>query len=245
MIEGKICKSMTMVMSEIGAIGKNQTNTMQKYKFRGIDDLQNALHPVLVKHGVFIVPRVVDEFHELKEVVRSNGNKGIDKHVHIQVEYDFVCDDGSKVTIGPIASEGLDSSDKATNKALSAALKYCLIQTFCVPTQDMDDSDRETIEIQPAQNGPCRAVPTYAATYEVGGRSSAGEYDVSLDKRPVTLPQLKRLEAIIKENGWTHEQAKNTCKILYKIDSSKNLNRAQYEDLCNIIATTIYGEGAQ
>jgi hypothetical protein len=63
------------------------------------------------------------------------------------MEYDFFAEDGSKVTVGPIPAEGLDSGDKATNKALSAALKYALIQTFSVPTEDMAEADLDSPEI--------------------------------------------------------------------------------------------------
>jgi hypothetical protein len=94
-----------------------------------------------------MTPRCVSEHNEIKEVVRSSGKTGLDKHVTIMMEYDFYAEDGSKVTVGPIPAEGLDSGDKATNKALSAALKYALIQTFSVPTEDMAEADLETPEI--------------------------------------------------------------------------------------------------
>lgn len=138
---GEIYKRMTSIMAEIGAVKKDQKNAAQGFKFRGIDQFVNALHPLLVANKVFLAPKVVSERSEIKEVTRSSGKVGYDKHVMLMVEYTFWADDGSNVTIGPIAAEGLDSGDKATTKALSAGLKYALIQTFCVPTQDMVDSD--------------------------------------------------------------------------------------------------------
>jgi ERF superfamily len=139
-----IFKKMSLVMAEIGHVGKDQKNQAQGFKFRGIDQFVNALYPALVKHGVFMTPRCVKEEHEVKEVVRSNGKAGVDKHVTILMEYDFFAEDGSKVTVGPVPAEGLDSGDKATNKALSAALKYALIQTFSIPTEDMAEADLES-----------------------------------------------------------------------------------------------------
>lgn len=142
-----IFKKMSEVMKDIGSIGKDQKNVAQGFKFRGIDQFVNGLYPALTKHGVFMAPRCVSEAHELKEVTRSNGKAGVDKHVTILMEYDFFAEDGSKVTVGPIPAEGLDSGDKATNKALSAALKYALIQTFSVPTEDMEEGDKVSPEI--------------------------------------------------------------------------------------------------
>lgn len=149
-----IFQQMNLVMKDIGAIGKSQQNTVQGFKFRGIDNFLNSLYPALIKHKVFMTPRCLDVGHEIKNVIRNNGKEGIDKHVHLLMEYDFYAEDGSFVTIGPIPSEGLDSGDKATNKALSAALKYALIQTFCVPTEDMTDGDSESPEIHPEKLTP-------------------------------------------------------------------------------------------
>lgn len=146
-MSNSIYKKMNEVMKDIGAVSKDQKNVAQGFKFRGIDQFVNALYPALCKHGVFMAPSVVKEEHELKDVQRSNGKNGVDKHVHLLVEFTFYADDGSSVKVGPIAAEGLDSGDKATNKALSAALKYALIQTFSIPTEDMTEGDLETPEI--------------------------------------------------------------------------------------------------
>lgn len=142
-----IYKKMSLVMSEIGAIGKNHKNQAQGFKFRGIDDFVNSLYPALTKHGVFMTPECVSESHEIREVTRGNGKVGTDKHVALQMKYHFYAEDGSSVVVGPVPSEGLDSGDKATNKALSAALKYALIQTFSIPTEDMAEADLESPEI--------------------------------------------------------------------------------------------------
>lgn len=148
-----IYKKMNEVMKEIGVIGKNQRNSAQGYKFRGIDDMLNALYPALTKHGVFMVPRCVSVSQEVKDVTRSNGKAGVDKTVSLQMSYTFYCEDGSNVTVGPIPAEGLDSGDKATNKALSAALKYALIQTFSIPTEDMEEADATSPEHAPSTAG--------------------------------------------------------------------------------------------
>lgn len=142
-----IYKKMNEVMAEIGFVGKDQKNVAQGFKFRGIDQFVNTLYPALVKHGVFMTPRCTASSQEIVEVTKKDGGTRIDKHVAIQMEFDFFAEDGSKVTVGPVPAEGLDSGDKATNKALSAALKYALIQTFSIPTEDMAEGDLETPEI--------------------------------------------------------------------------------------------------
>lgn len=143
---GLIYKQMNLVMKDIKSVAKDQKNLVQGFKFRGIDQFVNALYPALTKHGVFMTTTVLSEAHELKEVVRSNGKAAVDKHVHIQMIYTFHAEDGSSVS-SSVPAEGLDSGDKATNKALSAALKYALIQTFSIPTEDMAEADLESPEI--------------------------------------------------------------------------------------------------
>lgn len=184
-----IYKKMSLVMSEIKSVGKDQKNQAQGFKFRGIDQFVNAMYPALVKHGVFMAPEVVKEEHTLKEVTRSNGKEGVDKHVHLLVKYTFYAEDGSSVSVGPIASEGLDSGDKATNKALSAALKYALIQTFSVPTEDMAEADLETPEIgrSAPKEGPEKA-PSERVTKAPVTPSGFTSPETPTTKSPTTVP---------------------------------------------------------
>jgi hypothetical protein len=193
-----VFSKMVEVMREIGVVGKNQKNTAQGFRFRGIDDMINALHPALTKHGVFMAPRCVSEEHEIKEVQRSSGKAGVDKHVTILMEYDFFAEDGSKVTIGPIPAEGLDSGDKATNKALSAALKYALIQTFSVPTEDMAEADFETPVI--ASKEATASVSTSSVT-EVKSAIKKG-FGV---KKPITTQELPAVGGAqaANDDGWS------------------------------------------
>lgn len=188
-----IYKKMSDVMREIGAIGKDQKNQAQGFKFRGIDQFVNALYPALTKNGVFMAPRALRHDQELKDVVRSNGKSGVDKHVSIMMEYSFYAEDGSSVTVGPIPAEGLDSGDKATNKALSAALKYALIQTFSIPTEDMAEADLESPEI-----GSSVVVAQTVETKQTSAQDAAEEKPVATKRgssfRKPTAPVNKAKE---------------------------------------------------
>lgn len=53
--------------------------------------------------------------------------------------------DGSRHTVSTFG-EAMDSADKATNKAMSAAYKYMAMQTFCIPTEGDNDADATTPE---------------------------------------------------------------------------------------------------
>lgn len=125
-------------------IAKNNKNKEQGYQFRGIDDVYNALAPLLSKYQLCILPEV-ESREEKKET--SSSNKVL-FHVIVRSRFTFVsATDGSKhqvVTYG----QAMDSADKATNKAMSAAYKYACLQTFCIPTEGDNDADATTHEVK-------------------------------------------------------------------------------------------------
>ena len=203
MSTGMIYKQMSLVMKEIGAIGKDQKNQAQGFKFRGIDQFVNALYPALTRYGVFMAPRALRYDQDIKDVVRSNGKTGVDKHVSLMMEYTFYAEDGSSVTVGPIPAEGLDSGDKATNKALSAALKYALIQTFSIPTEDMAEGDLESPEMgraAPAEAPAQAGAP--APTAQVEASSTSPKRASSFRKPSVKTATPPASEAPSEEGGW-------------------------------------------
>lgn len=201
---------MSDVMKDVKAVTKDQKNTAQGFKFRGIDQFVNALYPALTKHGVFMTPRAVNYTQELKEVTRGSGKQGVDKHVAIMMEYDFYAEDGSKVTVGPVPAEGLDSGDKATNKALSAALKYALIQTFSIPTEDMAEADLETPEIGTSL-GKDKPAPTKSEVAKTAAKAELkSEVKPEVPSAPRKLSSFRKAKAeqptpadvVSADSGW-------------------------------------------
>lgn len=133
------------VMADIGAVGKNRKNQQQNYAFRGIEDFYNAAHPAMVANGVFCCPEVLvrEEYRFTK--ANDRGGETTWLHVTLKVRHRFYCEDGSYIDVTTVG-EGLDNSDKASNKAMSGAMKYALIELFSVPTEDVEDADRTTPE---------------------------------------------------------------------------------------------------
>lgn len=130
------------VMADVGPIGKDGYNAHDKYKFRSIDDVYNKLQPALAKHSVFFVPNVLESKEE--KVTSAKGNEML--RTKIKVRYDVYSADGSKIET-TVEGEAIDRGDKATNKALTAAFKYMLIQVFCIAVEGQEDADSESPEI--------------------------------------------------------------------------------------------------
>jgi hypothetical protein len=146
MAKQEIFEAMAKVMEEVEAIGKEKTNQSQGFKYRGIDQVYNDLHPLLAKHKIFTTPKVIEQQRE--ERVNKNGT--VLFYSRVTMQYTFWTVDGTSVDCSAIG-EGMDSGDKATNKAMAIAHKYALLQTFCIPTEDMPDPDSQVHEVKPKQ----------------------------------------------------------------------------------------------
>ena len=122
-----IYESIIKIMKEVPAIGKDKVNKQQGFKFRGIDDVMN------------IVPEILEQKRE--ERTTTKGGNLI--YSICKIKYRFYAEDGTSIEATTIG-EGMDSGDKATNKAMAIAMKYALFQVFCIPTEEMKDPDSET-----------------------------------------------------------------------------------------------------
>lgn len=134
-----IFTALNNVMSEIGAIAKTSKNQQQGFMYRGIDAVMNALQPAFIKHKVISVPDVLEQTRE--ERVTNKGGTLI--YSILKVKYTFYAEDGSNVS-AIVIGEGMDSGDKASNKAMSVAYKYACFQVLCIPTEEFKDPDGET-----------------------------------------------------------------------------------------------------
>lgn len=132
-----IYEAMTAIMRDMEAVCKAKKNQQQGYSFRGIDDLYNAIHPILAKHGVFCTVELVNSLRE----ERSTKTGGALLYSIIDYKVCFNASDGSSV-YSVVRGEAMDSADKASNKALSAAMKYACMTAFLIPTEDIEDSDK-------------------------------------------------------------------------------------------------------
>ena len=142
-----IYEAINNVMKQIGAVGKDSRNEQQKFMYRGIDAVMNALNPALIANKVFVVPTVLDMTREERETVNKDGVVKNLLYSICKIKFTFYAEDGSSVEATTIG-EGMDYGDKATNKAMSIAFKYACFQVFCIPTEEMVDPDAECFEVK-------------------------------------------------------------------------------------------------
>lgn len=171
-----IFTAIAAVMADIAAegISKDRKNQQQGYSFRGIDDVYNALAPILSKHKLIMLPRVLSR----ETAERTTGKGGVLFYVTVAVEFTLVAAaDGSSVTIKTYG-EAMDSGDKATNKAMSAAYKYAAMQAFCIPTEGDNDADGQTHTIAPRQQVSAKPAATKPVESKPKAQEPDGEADI-------------------------------------------------------------------
>lgn len=140
-----VYKSINKVQAALSKAGisKDRRNQQQGYNFRGIDDVYNVLSPLLAEHGLCILPRMLARQCEERQTAKGETLF----YVTVEAEFDFVSsEDGTKHTVKTFG-EAMDSGDKATNKAMSAAYKYAAFQAFAIPTEGDNDADAHTHEV--------------------------------------------------------------------------------------------------
>lgn len=143
-----IYESITAAMDDIGAVGKTSKNTTQGFMFRGIDAVMNAINPALIKNKIFITPEILEQTRE----ERKNAKGTTLIYSICKIKYTFYAEDGTSVS-AVVVGEGMDTGDKATNKAMSIAFKYACFQVFCIPTEEMTEADGESHEAEaPAED---------------------------------------------------------------------------------------------
>lgn len=186
-----IYQAINAVMKDCGAVGKDSRNPQQGYQYRGIDAVMNALNPALTKNHVFVAPEVLEQTRE----ERQTSKGGLLIYSIVKVRYTFFAEDGSSVS-AVVMGEGMDSGDKATNKAMSAAFKYALFQTFCIPTEEMIDSEIDSPEPQPKKKEQKQEIPKLVQRKETITEDEAKNLKMELDRADVNLDKLLQREKI-------------------------------------------------
>jgi hypothetical protein len=179
LIHGKVID----VMADMEALGKDRRNTQQGYNFRGIDDVYNMVQPIMAKHGIIMRSEILAERSEERQ---SKGGSTLIYRV-FQIRYFLMAKDGSEIST-VVMGEGMDSGDKAANKAMSVAQKYAILQMFMIPTEEAKDPEHDSPEVKGKDKKPQPSAPA------TEGKTK----DKSADKpAPMTDDQMKEIASHI------------------------------------------------
>lgn len=134
-----IHQAIVAVMRAVGHVGKQSSKGLS-YSFRGIDAVINAVGPAFRDAGVFTTSEIITYDYQ---TVKSNADKDL-ASIRLTVRYTFHGPAGDELS-SVVVAESFDSGDKATAKAMSVALRTCLLQILALPT-DEPDPDTQVYE---------------------------------------------------------------------------------------------------
>jgi hypothetical protein len=218
----KVYQAINAVSAQLArdGIGKTRKNDQQGYKFRGIDEVMNALAPLLANHRVIIFPRMISRQCE----ARTTAKGGVLYSVTVEAEFDFVsAEDGSKHTARTFG-EAMDSGDKATNKAMAAAYKYAAFQTFCIPLEGSGDVDADASTPEPTgYDIPGASKADATSSRAVGASAAPGPTTSRKVYAPLPDPRTAALEK--RAAKMTPEESETTLNLLrVALDACKSLD---------------------
>ena len=177
----KLALKLVTIMGEMEKLQKKGKNSQQGYTFISHEQIVNELKPLFVKHKVIIVPSVLS--HELQQYGTTKAGAPVTQS-KVSVQYTIIdAENPSDQIVSVWSGEGTDSSDKATNKSVTAAGKYYLMKLFNIAEEDPDENDNRSDHVANGYNGQA---PQYSAS-----NSDA------VDNKPITAPQMKYLSQIL------------------------------------------------
>jgi hypothetical protein len=178
-------------------ISKDKTNQQQGFKYRGIDQVYGALSPLLSKHKLCIIPRIVS-----KEVVERINAKGTALfYTTVEAEFDIVSAVDGSNHVSRTYGEAMDSGDKSIGKAMSYAYKAMAFMLFAVPTEGDNDPDAHTHEVKPQHAPPPPAKPVDAKDAEYHGRIKVALRSIYGDDRKAALDKVVELTTFTGKDG--------------------------------------------
>lgn len=216
-----IYESIAAVQADVDFIGKDkQVQSGGSYKYRGVDQVLNTLHPLFAKHKVFAVPEVLEI---MEREIRKTAKGGEVLYQVLKVKYSFFAEDGTSIS-ATVIGEAMDSGDKVSNKCMSVAYKYACFQMLSIPTEetcaDPDNTNESLTPTQPPTVPPRQ--PQQQANAQAEGAKPKSKYAVicdmlrgsQFDLEDVSAYILQNFGEEIKINNLTDEQFKNVVSTL-------------------------------
>lgn len=143
------------VMTGIGAIAKDLENKNMNFKYRGIDQVIDAIHGPLVAARIILTQNDIYERNEW----RQSKSGGDIQFATVMIRYTMWGPGGDSMS-SQVSGNGMDSGNKALNKARSDAFKYWIFHTFAVRFEALPDGDADgSVETESAVQAAPKHIP--------------------------------------------------------------------------------------
>lgn len=150
-----IYAQMQIILTALQPVAKTEQNQQTRSTYRGYEQLQNALSPILRDAGIFLQTEILER--EQEEVPRPNKSSG--RYCRIRIRLTFISlQDGSSISTESVAGAS-DYGDFAETQALTYATKNALQHALCIPTEKNEAYEkrkqylRKEMETQALESG--------------------------------------------------------------------------------------------
>lgn len=159
------------ITESIGKMEKEGRGDGIPYRFIEQSMIVAKLRPLLAEHGVMIMPEAVGHEVQKLETTDKFGKPKVQFSSTVSMRFTVINADkpDERMTCNWSAGEALDGSDKATNKAVTAANKTFLMKLFNISEKEDPDTKRpgiEQTEVNPADFYAAKAQLTKFLTKE-------------------------------------------------------------------------------
>lgn len=223
----KIHAAICRIMVKMDPVAKSGVNTKQGYAYRKIEDVYAALQKIMGEEGVHATSEIISQSNEERRT--ASGGVLIYRVLHERY-YFWSAEDGSCVS-SDVIGEGMDSGDKASNKAMSASDKYSLIRAFKIPTDHLKDSETEDHELKPSAD----ANPNQGQGFQPVARpAQQAQQQFSGSKDPnkqISEKQTKFMYVKAKQAGWTDQDMNLFTSAKFGVNNWRSVNMGQFDQL--------------
>jgi hypothetical protein len=189
---------MAAILADFPVVGKDQKNPSQGYNYRGVDDALGYLHQLLAKHGVYMT--LTDLAPEFSDAGTTKAGKAWVRCVLTGTVKFIAGEDGSFVEAS-LVGEGLDTGDKALMKAQANGLKYVIWYTFCVPTDEVKDSEAFPDPESGAAPKKTKRAPAKKGKSKAKGPAMIDRVIACEDKESLDAIRAEALEFVMRYQG--------------------------------------------
>ena len=131
------------VMSEISYLQKTGEIGYGNNKYTAIlhDHVTKALQPLCVKHGLVLIPEMINTEIKRYPVVNKRGETSERYETQTTAKITVVnIEDGNDKFTTQAVAHSFDTQDKSTGKAYSMAVKYCYLKLFMLASGDEEEN---------------------------------------------------------------------------------------------------------
>jgi len=148
-----IAKKILEVSRLVGRVEKNGVNSAQGFKYQAWEDVLPAVRNACIEVGLLIVESCDKVQRTTHAIIDKAGKEATRMMITVDCSFTFIDpDNDSKIYVNwPGESDARD--DKAIQKAITSATKYCYLKMFQIPIKGDIDPDGDHGS-EPTQSKP-------------------------------------------------------------------------------------------